>query len=172
MLGPVRGWYSGWPLELGSVLRTTMLVALLLRPDVTVSRAELVDRVWGEHPPESDGVPGYIYQLRKSLAAAGADAKSVLRTDPGGYRFAGAGVGVDAVRVEEIAVRAKKAAATGALAAAVEGYGQALAFYESTPLAGGMGIRTSGMCSSETGMVKWSTLPRKRGMSIFPPREE
>ncbi|MFD2470852.1 AfsR/SARP family transcriptional regulator [Amycolatopsis silviterrae] len=136
VLGPVRGWYGGRPLELGPVLRTTMLVALLLRPDVTVSRAELVDRVWGEHPPESDGVPGYIYQLRKSLAAAGADAKAVLRTDPGGYRFAGAGVGVDAVRVEEIAARAKKAAASGAVAAAADGYGQALAFYEGVPLAG------------------------------------
>ncbi|MYW91388.1 AfsR/SARP family transcriptional regulator [Amycolatopsis rubida] len=136
VLGPVRGWYGGRPLELGPVLRTTMLVALLLRPDVTVSRAELVDRVWGEHPPESDGVPGYLYQLRKSLAAGGADAKSVLRTDPGGYRFAGAGVEVDAVRVDEIAARAKKAAAAGALAAAAEGYGQALAFYEGVPLAG------------------------------------
>ncbi|ATY14446.1 AfsR family transcriptional regulator [Amycolatopsis sp. AA4] len=136
VLGPVRGWYGGQPLELGPVLRTTMLVALLLRPDVTVSRAELVDRVWGEHPPESDGVPGYIYQLRKSLAAAGADAKSVLRTDPGGYRFAGAGVGVDAVRVEDLAARAKKAAAAGAFAAAADGYGQALAFYEGVPLAG------------------------------------
>ncbi|HVV08446.1 AfsR/SARP family transcriptional regulator [Amycolatopsis sp.] len=133
VLGPVRGSYGGRPLNLGPVLRQSVLMALLLRPDVTVGRRDLVERVWGAHPPDSDGVPGYVYQLRKSLNAAGIDAKSVVRTDPGGYRFVGAGVEVDSLRLD---VLARQAAEAGHPAAAVEEYDRALALFEGEPLAG------------------------------------
>ncbi|KAA9165573.1 tetratricopeptide repeat protein [Amycolatopsis acidicola] len=136
VLGPVRAWYDGQPLSLGPVLRQAVLVALVLRPDVTVSQRDLVDRVWGAFPPDSDGVPGYVYQLRKSLVAAGVPAKSVLRTDPGGYRFVSAGVAVDAVRLDELAAEARRSAEAGESAAAIDAYGRALALFEGVPLAG------------------------------------
>ncbi|MFD0487933.1 hypothetical protein ACFQ0O_13820 [Saccharopolyspora spinosporotrichia] len=47
VLGPLRAWRGDELLDLGTVRQQAFLAALVLRPDVTVSRRELLDGVWG-----------------------------------------------------------------------------------------------------------------------------
>ena len=58
LLGEVKAWRDGEELDLGSAHRRTILAALAMRPNRTVSREELIDAVWGDAPPQSIIVPG------------------------------------------------------------------------------------------------------------------
>ncbi|MBB5069024.1 DNA-binding SARP family transcriptional activator [Saccharopolyspora gloriosae] len=133
VLGPLRAWRGTTPLDLGPVRQQAFLAGLLLRPDVTVSRQQLLDAVWGEEPPGTGlkVVPGYVYRVRKSL---GVDA--VISGDRGGYRFHGDRVRVDSVLLEDLAGQARAAHRTGDLAAAVQLCGDALALFAGEPLTG------------------------------------
>ncbi|AXB48256.1 hypothetical protein A4R43_03705 [Amycolatopsis albispora] len=134
VLGPLRAWHDSEPVDLGPVRQQALLAALALRPDVTVSRDELLDAVWGMEPPAAKVVPVYVYRLRRCLRSAGPD--SVIGRDRGGYRFAGAGVRVDSARLAELAVEAAGLRRSGDLAAAVGRYASALALFRGEPLAG------------------------------------
>ncbi|MCX2730185.1 BTAD domain-containing putative transcriptional regulator [Saccharopolyspora sp. NFXS83] len=133
VLGPLRAWRGTTPLDLGPVRQQAFLAGLLLRPDVTVSRQQLLDAVWGEEPPGTGlkVVPGYVYRVRKSL---GGD--SVISGDRGGYRFHGDRVRVDSVLLEELAAQARAAHRAGDLAAAVGLCAEALALFGGEPLTG------------------------------------
>ncbi|WP_243788402.1 BTAD domain-containing putative transcriptional regulator [Saccharopolyspora gloriosae] len=133
VLGPLRAWRGATPLDLGPVRQQALLTALLLRPDVTVSRQQLLDAVWGEEPPGTGlkVVPSYVYRVRKSL---GGD--PVISGDRGGYRFHGDRVRVDSVLLEDFAAQARAAQRAGDLAAAVELCAAALALFAGEPLAG------------------------------------
>lgn len=136
VLGPLRAWRGATPLDLGPVRQQAFLVGLLLRPDVTVSRQQLLDAVWGDEPPGTGlkVVPGYVYRLRKSLG--GEAAESVISADRGGYRFHGGRARVDSVLLEEFAAQARDAQRAGDLVAAVQRCSRALALFEGEPLAG------------------------------------
>ncbi|MGA6161670.1 BTAD domain-containing putative transcriptional regulator [Amycolatopsis magusensis] len=138
VLGPLRAWYGEEALDLGPVRQQALLAALLLRPGVTFGKGELLDRVWGDEPPGTGAkvVPGYIFRLRRCLHAAGVDADSVIASDRGGYRFAGDGVSLDALRLEEIAAEGTEAGRDGDLAAAVRAHTEALALFQGEPLDG------------------------------------
>src|SRR5204862_3215083 len=123
VLGPVRAWRDGTPLDLGPVRRQAVLAALMLRPDTVVSHEQLLDDVWGARPPGSGRrvLPSYVYLLRKALDAAGAGpAESVIRGDRGGYRFVGGGVRFDAAELAERAGAAQQAKASGDPATAMD----------------------------------------------------
>ncbi|MGC7103091.1 AfsR/SARP family transcriptional regulator [Amycolatopsis lurida] len=138
VLGPLRVWHGDRPLDLGPVRQQALLAALLLRPGVTFSKRELLDRVWGDEPPGTGVkvVPGYVFRLRRGLSAAGVDADTVIVSDRGGYRFAADGVSLDSVRLEEIAAQGTEAGRAGELDTAVELYSKALALFEGEPLDG------------------------------------
>ncbi|AXB42799.1 AfsR/SARP family transcriptional regulator [Amycolatopsis albispora] len=138
VLGRLRAWHGDQALDLGPVRQQALLAALLLRPGVTFGKSELLDRVWGDEPPGTGVkvVPGYVFRLRRALAAAGVDADTVIASERGGYRFAADGIELDSVRLEEIAARGAEAGRAGDLAAAVELYSTALALYEGEPLDG------------------------------------
>ncbi|GAB3493374.1 BTAD domain-containing putative transcriptional regulator [Amycolatopsis cihanbeyliensis] len=136
VLGPLRAWRGEVPLNLGPVRQQALLAALVLRRDVTVSRRELLDGVWGMEPPVANVVPVYVYRLRTCLGAGDGRRDSVIGSDRGGYRFAGGGVWLDSTRVEEIAAEAGAAKRAGDLAAAVGGYAGALELFRGEPLAG------------------------------------
>ncbi|MGO4418472.1 winged helix-turn-helix domain-containing protein [Streptomyces sp. MCAF7] len=132
MLGPVRAWRNGTPLDLGPVRRQAVLSALVLRPGVWVSRQQLLDGVWGSSPPKSGRrvLPSYVYPLRKVLDAGSGQEQSVIRSDRGGYRFVADGVRLDVVELAERAERAdeaQRAKASGDLAAAADRFSQAVA---------------------------------------------
>ena len=66
VLGPLLAWRDAEPVDIGHVKQQALLAALLLRPDVTVSRQELLAGVWGTEPPVTgrDLVANYVHRLR------------------------------------------------------------------------------------------------------------
>ncbi|MCA1189716.1 MULTISPECIES: BTAD domain-containing putative transcriptional regulator [unclassified Saccharopolyspora] len=136
VLGPLRAWRGTTELDLGPVRQQAFLVSLLLRPDVTTSRQRLLDEVWGDEPPGTGVkvVPGYVYRLRKSLG--GTEQDPVISADRGGYRFHGAGVGLDWARLDDLAAAADRARRAGDPETAVRNCCDALALFDGEPLAG------------------------------------
>lgn len=135
VLGPLRAWRDGQPLDLGHLRQQAVLAALALCLGRSVSRQELTDGVWGEEPPNTNVVPVYIYRLRKALHAGGGP-DSVIERDRSGYRLLPGAVGVDVARVEELVTAAGAAERAGDLAEAVRACAQALDLFRGEPLAG------------------------------------
>jgi DNA-binding NarL/FixJ family response regulator/DNA-binding SARP family transcriptional activator len=135
VLGPLRAWRDGIALDIGPLRQQALLTALLLRPDTTVSQRELLDGVWGFHPPGTNVVAVYVYRLRKTLQPDRGDEESLIKWDQSGYRFAGT-AWVDTMRLEEIASEADASERHGDLAAAVDAWSRALELFRGEPLAG------------------------------------
>ncbi|WP_370417954.1 BTAD domain-containing putative transcriptional regulator [Streptomyces sp. QH1-20] len=135
MLGPLRAWRDGQPLDLGHLRQQAVLTALALGPGRTVSRQELLDGVWGEEPPSTNVVPVYIYRLRKLLRVGGSPVAAIER-DRCGYRLLPGAVAVDVARVEELITVAGTAERSGELTEAVRACSQALDLFRGEPLAG------------------------------------
>ncbi|GAB3450538.1 BTAD domain-containing putative transcriptional regulator [Actinophytocola sediminis] len=72
LLGPVRAWRGDAELNLGSARRRAVFAILALQANEAVSRAELVDGLWGEQPPaKAVGIlHTYISDLRRALDPA------------------------------------------------------------------------------------------------------
>lgn len=101
VLGPFRATLSGVPVHLTAVKPRKVFALLALQAGQVVSVASLVEEVWGESPPRSvqTTLQTYILQIRNAIAAVLGDdatgegaflpngAKSVLVTEPGGYRL-------------------------------------------------------------------------------------
>ncbi|TQM05891.1 AfsR/SARP family transcriptional regulator [Pseudonocardia kunmingensis] len=138
VLGPLRVRFGDAELDVGPVRQQAVLAALALRPDVTTSQAELLDRVWGLEPPGSGvkNMPGYVFRLRRCLQSAGVDAKSVIVSDRSGYRFVGGAARLDTMDLDGFAAEAGEARRAGDLAAAIDAHTAALALFEGEPLAG------------------------------------
>ncbi|WP_451688475.1 BTAD domain-containing putative transcriptional regulator [Streptomyces sparsogenes] len=139
VLGPVRAWRDGTPVDLGPVRRQAVLVAMVLRPGLLVSHEQLLDGVWGAKPPKSGRrvLPSYVYALRKVLDAGGTgQAESVIRGGRGGYRFVGDGVRLDADDLGERAEEAQRARRAGDAATAADRFSRALDLFGGEPLAG------------------------------------
>nr|WP_284750353.1 BTAD domain-containing putative transcriptional regulator [Amycolatopsis sp. RTGN1] len=139
VLGPLRAWRGGSPLDLGPVRQQALLAALVLRPGVTVSQAELLDGVWGLEPPGTGGrvLPVYVHRLRKCLRGPGERTPdSVIGRTRGGYRFDGDGVRIDTARLAELTADAGAAEESGDLAAAASSCAAALGLFHGEPLSG------------------------------------
>ncbi|MFD9896176.1 BTAD domain-containing putative transcriptional regulator [Amycolatopsis sp. NPDC059027] len=135
VLGPLRAWHGEEQLDLGPIRQQAMLAALVLRPDMTVSRDELLDGVWGLEPPGTGAkvVPVYVHRLRRCLQAA---PEELIGRSRGGYRFVSGDVWVDAARLDEIVAEAGAAERSGDLPTAVDRYADALELFQGEPLAG------------------------------------
>ncbi|GAA4419107.1 BTAD domain-containing putative transcriptional regulator [Georgenia halophila] len=92
----------------GARLRA-LLVALALEPGRVVSRATLIDWVWGEHPPAdaSNALQRLASRLRKLLPVG------VVESRAGGYRLRVEPDAVDARRFEHLVGRARDAEGSG-----------------------------------------------------------
>jgi predicted ATPase/DNA-binding SARP family transcriptional activator len=86
----------------GARLRA-LLIALALEPGRVVSRAALVDWIWGEHPPSdaANALQRLASRLRKALPGG------VVEGQTGGYRLAVEPDAVDALRFERLVGRAR-----------------------------------------------------------------
>ncbi|MFI1256116.1 BTAD domain-containing putative transcriptional regulator [Streptomyces netropsis] len=135
VLGPLRAWRDGQPLDLGHLRQQAVLTALALCLGRTVSRQELLDGVWGEEPPSTNVVPVYIYRLRKILGGGGSPDPAIER-DRCGYRLLPGAVTVDVGRVEELVTEAGTAERAGELTEAVRACSTALDLFRGEPLAG------------------------------------
>ncbi|UQA91871.1 AfsR/SARP family transcriptional regulator [Streptomyces halobius] len=139
VLGPVRAWRDGTPLEPGPVRRQAVLAALALRPGMLVSHEQLLDDVWGVQPPKSGRrvLPSYVYRLRKTLDADGAVRPgSVIRGGRDGYRLVDDGVRLDVAELAERVGEAQRARASGDVATAMDRFSEALTLFHGEPLAG------------------------------------
>ncbi|MFF4900938.1 BTAD domain-containing putative transcriptional regulator [Streptomyces sp. NPDC001068] len=133
VLGPVRAWREGQPLNTGSPQQRALLAALLLREGRTATAGELIDALWGPEPPSQAlaAVRTYASRLRKVLAPG------VLVSESGGYAVRGLGVGaLDLVVVQDLAAEAEKARSGGDLGRARELLGHALSRWDGEALAG------------------------------------
>ncbi|SFB40307.1 DNA-binding transcriptional activator of the SARP family [Amycolatopsis marina] len=136
VLGPLRAWRGQERIDLGPVRQQALLAALVLRPDVTVSRRGLLDAVWGLEHPAAEVVPVYVYRIRKCLRRDDDPWDAVIGRERGGYRFASRGVQVDSTRLTEITAEARVARDGGDLGTAVGLYTGALELFRGEPLTG------------------------------------
>lgn len=139
VLGPLRAWRGGTPLELGPVKRQAVLAALLLRQGAVMSRERLLDAVWGEEPPAGGHkvLPTHVNSLRRVLDPEGTPpAESVIRSGKGWYRFVVEEVRLDTADLDERGDEALRTVASGDLATAADQLSAAIRLFRSEPLAG------------------------------------
>ncbi|MFE0252405.1 BTAD domain-containing putative transcriptional regulator [Streptomyces sp. NPDC059010] len=135
LLGPLRTWLAGQPVDVGPVRQQAVLAALALSPERSVSRQELLDGVWGMESPDGNVVPVYVYRLRKGLRL-GECPDSVIRRDRYGYRLVPGVVEVDVTCMEDLVTAAGAAERAGDLAEAVRLCSRALELFRGEPLGG------------------------------------
>ncbi|MFC0505240.1 AfsR/SARP family transcriptional regulator [Micromonospora costi] len=89
LLGPVEIWGPGGPVELGPPRQRSVLAALACDGGTVLHAEMLIDRVWGDQPPDQarHTLHSYLARLRRILEAAGG-ARLVRRS--GGYLLDGA----------------------------------------------------------------------------------
>ena len=83
-----------------------LLIALALEPGRVVSKATLIDWIWGEQPPAdtANALQRLVSRLRKALP------EGLIEGQPGGgYRLTVEPDAVDAVRFERLVARARDA---------------------------------------------------------------
>jgi predicted ATPase/DNA-binding SARP family transcriptional activator len=88
----------------GARLRA-LLIALALEPGRVVSKATLIDWIWGEQPPAdtANALQRLVSRLRKALP------EGLIEGQPGGYRLTVEPDAVDAVRFERLVAQARDA---------------------------------------------------------------
>jgi predicted ATPase/DNA-binding SARP family transcriptional activator len=130
ILGPLEVRVEGSPVALRGPKQRALLAALLLEPDQPVATEVLIERVWGERPPEraANTVQVYVSQLRKVLPDA------VLVTQAPGYRLAVGSDQLDLARFERLAAEGRQALAAGGAEEAAGRFREALALWRGTPL--------------------------------------
>ncbi|ALG08437.1 BTAD domain-containing putative transcriptional regulator [Kibdelosporangium phytohabitans] len=138
LLGPVRAWLGDDEVKLGSGGCRAVFSALALRVNETVSKAELIDGLWGERPPATAvGILHiYIHDLRKALEpqrGKGTDA-TVLVTIQNSYSLRLPEEQLDERRFAALHEQAQRHWATGRLPAAVDALDAALALWHGEPL--------------------------------------
>jgi DNA-binding SARP family transcriptional activator len=110
LLGPVEIGASGRAVDVGELRRRAVLAALLVDADRVVPKATLIDRVWGEAPPEhaAKTLGTHITRIRRvlesatagSVPAGSAAVMRVLNRD-GGYLVSIDGDWVDLQRFRQ-----------------------------------------------------------------------
>src|SRR6188472_2788388 len=70
VLGPLEARVDGRQIPLGAAKQRAVLAMLSLHANSTVSADELMEGLWGEHPPATAAkmVQQYVSQLRRLLA--------------------------------------------------------------------------------------------------------
>jgi DNA-binding SARP family transcriptional activator len=130
ILGPLEATRGGEALALGGKAQRTVLAVLLLRANEAVPVDEIADAVWGDKQPQSapHAVQVHVSNLRKLL---GTDA---IEHTPPGYVVHVAPDGLDLIRFEDLAGRARGELAAGHARIAAELLDDALALWRGPPL--------------------------------------
>lgn len=138
ILGPVAAWRDEVPVALGSIRQRAVLALLAMHAEAGLSRAAIIDALWGDDPPETavTMVQGYITRIRRLLGAGdGPPARgSVLWWDGALYRLAPGAVDTDLAEFTQLAERAQRAAEEDPLHAC-QLYEQAVRLWRGDPVA-------------------------------------
>ncbi len=136
----MRAWRGDAELELGGPGQRAVLGMLAMRASQAVSRAELIDGLWGEDPPASavNGVHVHVAGLRRALEpdrehrAPG----QVLPASGSGYLLRLEPGQVDAADLDRHLALASRRASGGDMAGAARSLDEALALWHGSALAG------------------------------------
>ncbi len=105
MLGPFEvRTHDGRLADVPGARLRALLIALALEPGRVVSKATLIDWIWGDHPPAdvANALQRLASRLRKALPGG------VVEGLPGGYRLAVEPDAVDALRFERLLAQARQ----------------------------------------------------------------
>ncbi|MER6798880.1 AfsR/SARP family transcriptional regulator, partial [Amycolatopsis mediterranei] len=140
LLGPLKAWQGDTELDLGSAHRRTVLAALAMHPNRTVSREELIDAVWGDAPPQSaqGSIYTYVSGLRRALepGRAKGEGSQLLASIGSGYSLRLDAEAIDVHRFEALREQAQRRHAAGDLRGAREAFDEALGLWQGVPLSG------------------------------------
>lgn len=113
VLGQVRVWHGTDEIPLGPPGRRAVLGLLVLAGDRPISRAELVDALWGEAPPTSAAnvVQSHVMHLRRTLepARSARSPSHRIRTVGDGYRLVTDDASIDLIRFRDLVAAADRA---------------------------------------------------------------
>lgn len=115
VLGPLQMTADGAPLPLGTPKQRAVLAMLVMSRNRPVSSEALVNAAWEQFPPPEPkaSLHSYISNLRKLVAGAGQDPKTVLASAPPGYRLSIADADCDLGRFVARKTAGVQAAAAG-----------------------------------------------------------
>ncbi|HEY6480328.1 MAG TPA: helix-turn-helix domain-containing protein, partial [Streptosporangiaceae bacterium] len=116
LLGPLAVSRGPVPVALGSARQRAVLGLLAMHAGTSLSRAAIVDALWGDEPPPTSAVmiQAQVSRLRHVLGLGdvpGPDAR--LFWDGSGYRLALGGARLDVAEFSELTDQARRAAAAG-----------------------------------------------------------
>jgi DNA-binding SARP family transcriptional activator/tetratricopeptide (TPR) repeat protein len=132
VLGAVEARVDGSSVDLGHARQRCVLGVLLVEAGRPVPADQLIERVWGEHPPQrvTNALYSYLSRLRTAVAgAAGVE----IRREPGGYLLTVDPQAVDLHRFRRLMTLARAAESDRSAAALIE---QALDLWRGDPFAG------------------------------------
>ncbi|MFD4603288.1 ATP-binding protein [Streptomyces sp. NPDC058464] len=154
VLGPLRVWRDGVELDAGPPQQAYLLAVLLARAGEPVSISELVDLIWAEDVPASavNILQKYVGALRRLLQPAlpAREPGSYLQRRGSAYLFVAAPGTLDVVRFRELVEAAEGDVAEQRLAAALDGYLEAVGLWH--------GSAGDGVAYGSTGMAIFAGL--------------
>ncbi len=110
LLGPLTVESAANPIALGSPRQRSVLAVLLVNANRPLSSDQLIEAVWGNHPPRSAQatLQAYISNLRRALEPdrPPRGPAAVLQSNGGGYQLTVEPEAVDALHFEELLDRA------------------------------------------------------------------
>jgi DNA-binding SARP family transcriptional activator len=134
LLGPLEVWNGQEWAQVSAPKWRALLATLLLSPGQPVATGQLIDELWGEHPPAKAGnlVSLYVYRLRRLIGDTGG---RVLVTRAPGYQITLPPGGLDAESFARLAAAGRTALAGGDPARAADLLGAALDLWRGPALA-------------------------------------
>lgn len=137
ILGPVEVRADGQPVALGGPKPRALLALLLLNADRVVTTFQILEALWGGHPPASGAtrVHGVVSELRTVLVRAGAH-PSPIGTRPRGYLLTLGDGWLDLDLFQRRLAEAEAAAGQGNPAAAAAAYRAGLGVWRGPALHG------------------------------------
>lgn len=139
VLGPVRAWRGAAAVDLGATGQRALLGLLALAGGSPMSRAELVDALWGDRPPTSavNVLQTYVKHLRRALEPdrRAYAPSTVLPKIGNGYALVVPADSVDLFRFRRLVAAAADPALATAPAARAALLDEALRLWQGAPLA-------------------------------------
>jgi DNA-binding SARP family transcriptional activator len=134
ILGPLEVWNGHQWAQVSAPKWRALLAALLLSPGQPVATGQLIDELWGDHPPAKAGnlVSLYVYRLRRLIGDTGGQ---VLLTRAPGYQIMLAAGDLDAESFTRLVAAGRTALAGDDPARAADLLGAALDLWRGPALA-------------------------------------
>ena len=131
VLGPLEVCTAEAVLTPPSPKERALLAHLVMRARHTVGTDELIETLWGEHPPRTAGkaLQNHVVRLRRLIEPAPDARPEILVTDPSGYRLEIPDEAIDSRRFESLSEIGRTALQDGRIAGATDALSQALGLW-------------------------------------------